>query len=120
MNRTRTINAKYPGTCNCGARFAAGARVNWIKGAGVTTCPSCRAKREDTVIDGKPVRIYRKAGSVVRVSVLCGSCEVAPGWLTFGPDTLPLVGGCNGLHNFDLWHDFGDEARAIAGRVMAA
>jgi|GEM_PF-4383479 len=120
MTTTRTITAKYPGTCNCGNRFTAGSKVNWAKGAGVTTCPACRAKCERTTVDGMPVKVWRKAGAVVRVAVLGGSAEVAPGWLVFGPDCAPLVGGCNGMHNFDLWHDFGTKAREIAERLMAA
>ena len=116
---TRTITTKYPGRCSCGSRFAANVRVNWSKASGVTGCPACRAKREDTVIDGMMVRIYRRAGKAVRVSVLGGSCEVAPGWLTFADDGAPLIGGCNGMHNFDLWHDFGAAARKIAESVFA-
>jgi hypothetical protein len=120
MSTTRTIAAKYPGTCACRARFAAGARVNWIKGAGVTSCPACLPTSTIEIIDGLHVEIWRRAEAVVRVAVLGGSSEVAPGWLVFGPDCAPLIGGSNSMHNFDLWHDFGPKARAIAERVMAA
>ena len=120
MTTTRTIAAKYPGTCACRARFAAGARVNWTKGSGVSSCPSCRPVCDMSIVDGMHTKVWTAAGKVVRVAVLGGSSEVAPGWLVFGSDCAPLVGGSNGMHNFDLWHDFGAKARAIAERIMAA
>lgn len=36
-----SIDAKFPGRCKCGARFPAGARIEYQKG-GATACPSCQ------------------------------------------------------------------------------
>ena len=37
-----TMNARYPGTCACRARFGAGATINYDRGARrVIQCPTC-------------------------------------------------------------------------------
>ena len=120
MSNTRTITAKYAGTCNCGARFAAGARVRWISGTGVTTCPACSLKiiRRDTV-NGYSVSVLGNAdGDVLKVNVLVGSAEIAPAWMGFYADgTMAPLGGHNGMHNMDIM-DFFDDAKSIARDVF--
>lgn len=85
------INAKFPGTCSCGAEFEAGARIAWSKSPAyrrgrVHNCPTCRTERRQerattapqvraTVAQPDPIDLaYEDAGAAA-----CGLREYEPG-----------------------------------------
>lgn len=119
------ITAKYNGRCSCGARFNAGARVRWARGAGVTCCPSCKLTvldRREITVRGVSLHLVVKGRGTVPtvVSVGVNSAELSGcGAIHVHRDGTANVGAASPMVRADMC-DYLPHAREAALEVFAA
>lgn len=120
------ITTKFPGSCSCGARVAAGSRVKWSKTAGIAVCGACAPK---TLAKGQvehngttySVVIKGRNGRVTSASVgVCTMELVGNGALHFAADgSLKGIGAGSPVVRADLAH-YIDGAKAAARKLAIA